>query len=132
MPTQVKGETMEAGRELDAQIARMLGWTDVDPEEDEDLVGWGVAPGEQWVSRIASPFQEYPHYSTDIGAALQVAEMISDRPQWAFDMYRGEGVKTYQAAFTAWDGSTVRRVYSAGASTAAHAICLAALEAIKQ
>ena len=67
-----------APRERDAAIAKqVMGWAQVDDKDGEE--GWGVPPGSEGVSWVGSPFQNYPHYTTDHAAARLVEDEIERR-----------------------------------------------------
>jgi hypothetical protein len=57
----------EAGRELDAKIAVLLGWTEVTPRRNADGSWSGVR--HDWPQPVVD---DIPRYSTDIGAAWAV------------------------------------------------------------
>lgn len=117
---------MNAGRELDALVAeKVMGWTEVRPCPDEDMREygedlWGRPPGGPLNSQNVSA------YSTDIAAAWEVVDNISQR----------ENVEAVSLTITV-DGTACRvllrdknapvRVYE---DTAPRAICLAALAAV--
>jgi hypothetical protein len=126
---------MDAGRELDALVAeKVMGWSDIDLEDQGDF---GVPPEARipdaygrTVSWYASPFEQFPHYSTDIAAAWLVVEKVA-----TIDKGEPGGlevavlhypdrcechIETNSAAFLVVEG----------APTAPHAICRAALLAV--
>ncbi len=109
---------MEAGRELDAKIGIVLGW---------ELRGEGGPYEGFWVSPDGNMGDGLPHYSTSIADAWTVigkmradgytVDLIDERnPRiWCCEMETDEELHAHFAR----------------ADTAPHAICLAALEAVK-
>lgn len=113
--------TLEAGRELDAEVAtKVMGWSVeliVGPrdafEEWRDPQGWRYGPDPK-------------PYSTDIAAAWQVLEHVSASGWlWQIDMATEGG---WKVLIDHPDG----RIRSARADAAALAICQAALVAVSR
>lgn len=130
------------GRELDALIAeRVFGWIGCDP-----TVKWGKwkygDPGDMW-TEIEEPWcrghgrppwsgnlEPYPRYSEDIAAAWEVVEKLTTTTkQWFHLEQHSVGCAVSFATVGAGDRDFEVK---AEAETAAHAICLAALEAARQ
>ncbi len=122
---------MEAGRELDCTVAEK-----VMKLETEHTRGSECAK-QITLYRTGSFFGAPPAYSTDIAAAWQVVEKMTERYHWRivspFDP-RQEDCRLWFAGLTphscsGWNG---RPDYEEGAETPALAICLAALKAIRE
>lgn len=136
---------MEPGRELDALVAeKVMGWKRLFSDESVrkivetsgpisagginflmNLQNSWIIPGEPSPEII-----EVPQYSTDIAAAWAVVEKF--KSPYHFDLWRAP----YRAAEISWSCSfsksiDARDIVRADAATAAHAICLAALEAMQ-
>lgn len=131
---------MKAGRELDALVAeKVMGLPVVWSSEPYVILGGTRREGRfPYLKGRAHgcdyDWAEVPHYSTDIGAALTVAEHMHaqgwhyevgshislDDVRWA-EFARGN----YDAYDASWEES-----YDVGAATIPHAICLAALRAV--
>jgi hypothetical protein len=108
-------DELKPGRDLDALVAKMKGWTDIDWHFDRT---W---PGEQWMG--GNPFgdqeryvEEVPHFSTDIAAALEGVEELDELYiEWS---------KKGWFVMIGEDFDTATR-----SSTLPHAICIARLKA---
>jgi hypothetical protein len=123
---------MEAGRELDAEIAaKVMGWTRIGWDHQWNAVqsrptGWpnaltGLRPGcdsDYWMEQ---DWTRVPHYSTDIAYTWEVVERIGIR--WTIDCV--PELKTFRARC-----EMTEKAYIADGNTAPLAICLAALEAV--
>ena len=123
---------MEAGRELDALVAeKVMGLevrsiTVMDSKGTHSDVGTVDAPRRMPDGRMGVNVDKLPAYSTDIAAAWEVVEKLG----LAFEL----GWLPEDKGFN-WDASFgEKRGSEAGtttyASTAPHAICLAALKAM--
>jgi hypothetical protein len=143
MPEPLDVTTLEAGRELDARIAELLGWKNVRFDGEEVTVdahsftrypmGWhgekpGLPPG--WRTDI-------PHYSTYIGAAWEVVEQLIERGVVSVRLEWWGGSPDEGPDWEAIIDLPVPRppsqpdcVVLARADTAPLAICRAALQAI--
>ena len=124
---------MKAGRELDALIAeKVMGLT----RHDESYVAEGVGKVLRFVWRdgcgtcVYSGDMFLPHYSTNIADAWTVVEKLVSTPGPNGDHhsvqvdYSGDAVVVIDENED-WQVSAI-------ASTAPHAICLAALRAVSQ
>lgn len=105
------------GRELDAMIAeRVMGWTRLQP--GNDVLGWVTGPAK-------TDLRGLPDFSTDIAAAWEVALHIrSESRLFDFDVWV-MGDDEWGARFV------TDKEYKAWGDTAPHAICLAALKAVR-
>ena len=134
---------MEAGRELDALVAeKVMGWrlvkrgrrvaTGSDYQKPGMEVGGfrGNDDARRWISHVC------PEYSTDIAAAWEVVEKM-DHPDWRIEVGNSvdggfyaimEPHRPIDDCETCGEQST--KDWQA-APTAPHAICLAALAALK-
>lgn len=115
-------ETMQAGREFDARIHEHVMRREVKYADH-------VPPGrwEYSASESGTPFDEVPHYTTDIAAAWQVVEALR---ALGFDIDVSAGVNCRLA----WECTIAPRpntdgFYVGEGSTAPLAICRAALKA---
>lgn len=111
---------MKPGRELDALVAEKVMGDYISDREGE--------PG----SWRGPDFTPLPQYSTDISAAWEVVEKIinhSDYVCWELSSeWKGDGAKSdypFYARFCLGNGDK-----TAGADTAPHAICIAALKVV--
>ena len=124
-------DKMLPGREMDALIAELMGWSDV----SLDNGGRGIAPGDEVEGMRIFKTQYLPNWSIDISAAWQVWDRLprrkgklllevslSDCPAW-----HSNG-RVYVASAT-HHGTTQ---YSGMADTPELAICRAALDAAKK
>ena len=112
---------MEAGRELDALVAEK-----VMKNKHSNPETFGRCP----TCGYDAFYPDLPRYSTDIAAAWEVVEKMADTPgpngdHWGF-MLDYNGVDCV-AAFGHWEDWEAK----GAADTAPHAICLAALAALK-
>ena len=110
---------MEAGRQLDAEVAvKVMGWMLVHkPIGDGPRTDAAISPTTQCMMSI-------PHYSTDIEAAWAVVEKLSmtTKQYWRTDYFStGAHVEV----------SVGGQSYEAAEETMPHAICLAALKAMR-
>jgi hypothetical protein len=125
---------MEAGRELDRLVAeKVMGWTDL--WEGEGYV-MAYPPNEQAMG-IDGERAPVPPYSTDIAAAWQVVERMTDRDRadrCTFEMHRAtdwdDPAWGYDVRFGRWGDPTHQRERKVWARTAPLAISLAALKAL--
>jgi hypothetical protein len=124
---------MNAGRELDALVAeRVFG----------RIVDYGRhGPGQLIATNPRDEddnWHDLPPYSTDIAAAWQVLEAVAVKGTDFYIEYSPSPYALYwcrfndttQGTWTKSGGSEDKRRGDAHASTAPHAICLAALEAV--
>lgn len=113
-------EEVAAGRELDALVAeKVMGLL-------ATTGGSGAKTNYYARSSEVAPWENTPHYSTDIAAAWLVVEAMAGRDmQLSLDMFGGDP----------WWAEFADRQYVKGAqataTTAPHAICLAALKAME-
>ena len=125
----VKIDEMQAGREMDALIAeKVMGWAVFYGEYKgyellDDEVAQGYPPEEE---ADGVPF-EIPYYSTDIAAAWEVVERITEK-RWKFKLRRLPG-KDYMAYFQNLLRFPIE-CESAPSGTAPLAICRAALKVV--
>ena len=113
---------MEPGRELDALIAeKVMGWRKTRGGYTNDLT-------KQW----SVPEKQLPLYSTSIKAAWEVVEKLRGKGYY-FDLDgdKDGGARGELIPWIAEFSNVNKKKYSGYAKTAPHAICLAALEAIK-
>lgn len=123
---------MKPGRQLDAKIAKhVVGWSDV------NLNGTGIPPGRH-------SHEWYPHYSTDIAAAWELAEkfhmsVYTPNSPIASGEYANDGnwknkQEEYLVEVNLVNPTSVFNEFNedtrAYGLTAPHAICLAALAAL--
>jgi hypothetical protein len=70
----------EAGRELDAEIARRIMGVEAHQAKTGDMIFTihrdFIDDGDYWYYREGWGYDEVPHYSTDIAAAWQVVERV--------------------------------------------------------
>ena len=124
---------MEAGRELDALVAKhVMEWEDISEQYPGCSPKWFV-PDEKFArKRGGTRILELlcPAFSTDISAAWEVVEKL--RTDHIFSLEGEEHEKhrrnlwTARFLYEATDGGE----YGAFAASAPHAICLAALKAV--
>ena len=109
-------DEIEAGRELDAQVAeKVMGWRHVrETGPPDDL--YGQEPGRSGTVYIV------PHYSTDIGAAWAVVERLRDID---CDL-------TIESAGNQWHVSLLVGAIVGTAQAAPLAICRAALKVVER
>lgn len=83
---------MKPGRELDARVARAVGWTDVSYQlggrylnpKDEwpvEYEGWFGKPP-RWNGSADDLLPEVPYYSTEIAAAWELVDELHARGMW--------------------------------------------------
>lgn len=109
---------MDAGRELDALIAeKVMGWT------------WKEVEGEQYLYPPRPGDVNIPHYSTDIAAAWQVVEKLAELGMLTSVCWGRSGNHGIIASVDILEGGFNKPI---AAHTAPLAICLAALETVKQ
>lgn len=122
--------TVEAGRELDAKVAAMMGWTEVEQRHTSKVAEWfvwsGVPPHPESRS-LHMKREQLPHFSSDAYAAFTVVEEMRGEYQveitdsanggWSVGFYRNAGYPTGHRPTTA--------------NTLPLAICLAALKALE-
>lgn len=112
------------GEELDAQVARLLGWRQVAVGEPRGLEstyrkpGYWMPPGERSPKARRGP----PPFSTDVGWAWKVVEWMRELG-WCFGL-KDDASCDWLAKFDNLSG----QVWYGRAETAPLAICLAALE----
>jgi hypothetical protein len=115
-------EAIKAGRELDFQIAiKLMGWTSgplapgVEPGPMHHLVPPNFSGGEA---------PKVPHYSTDIAAAWLAMDKLCE--------LRGNdlALERHSGGWSVMSEAGEHGTELAGAQTAPHAICLAALKAL--
>ena len=136
----MSGETMKAGREMDALVEEKVmggcahrdvaGWYHEGPEGDRTL-NCGQCHGRPSV----------PGYSTDIAAAWQVVEKLTgfdtnrDKPWWSVCVFNAQPGQIMAVVYQCQPGNRIddARDVIAGAiaSTAPLAICRAALAAVE-
>lgn len=108
---------MKPGRELDALVAeKVMGWKDIrfgDETSVSGSVGFGLPVS-------GHPRRAFPPYSTDIAAAWAVVEEL----ELPFEIHSDDWHSRWDARFNLDRGEWCQ------ASTAPHAICLAALKAM--
>lgn len=133
---------MKAGRELDALIAeKVMGWKAI-PHPCPETLFPGVVPKPSWfppgfdyeknkhlyATGLANGVA-FPHYSTDIAAAWEVLDHLAGcntKALFYHDAYvQWQCVLDWQRR--TFDDCRIREM----ADTAPHAICLAALAAVK-
>lgn len=140
---------MEAGRELDALVAKkvmghrllwahrvwsMEDWLTTDRPTEQNTMA--IVTGENWKPGAFYPaYLVIPHYSTDIAAAWQVVELLTrdgrEPQEFYFKMTYAWGDDYGAWAYFDWKGtSDGHPLYGANAPTVSHAICLAALKAV--
>lgn len=108
---------MKPGRELDAKVAEVVMELNLSFQmEGEDTKLSGYHYTENYGQRY---FSQIPRYSTDITAAWQVVEKMKEQHVFEIGFEYGR----WECSFD-WDESK--------ASTAPYAICLAALEVVKE
>lgn len=111
---------MNPGRELDALIAeKVLGWS-----WDEKTA---ISPsGSRNAVKAGDPFWWLPEYSIDIAAAWEVVEKMKQL-DFNFTLQNDSFISGWEAAFSKANSHTVwfRE------ESAPHAICLAALQALR-
>lgn len=127
---------MEAGRELDALVAeKVMGWSRFVQADNtyiglSVIYGWNDAQG-----RYKGMDGNVSHYSTDIAAAWTVVEAMRQR-DYEFELFRrhrnhlGKPDPTWTKTQAIFRAEGRNRHYSSVQSADAHAICLAALEAV--
>ena len=124
---------LKAGRELDAQIAvevmgSLITWPvsgmmkDTPPPDPEQCI-WRGWPDER--SRLKGENPEVPRYSTDIAAAWQVVAMLNSKGY----VLGLEAEARY--AYAVFKANPPYPSPQTRAETVPHAICLAALKALK-
>jgi hypothetical protein len=114
-------------RELDKQIAALMGWT------WNGKTAWSpTGSANARVRDDGTPIDDpWPFYSTDIAAAWEVVEKISGPEDRNFNIgRRSYGTGEWKASFHWRDGS--REPAYGNATTAPEAICRAALAAFKE
>jgi hypothetical protein len=119
------GEPPKAGRELDALVAeKVMG-------ADPSTVHWHLSNATFLVDGKWVDVPPVPHYSTDIAAAWEVVEKMSQKYHWRIQSPFDVGDEWYAGltprSVTGWNG---RPDHYAGAPSAPLAICLAALKAV--
>ena len=127
---------MEAGRELDALVAELMGWTGVRGAFNEAFWPVGTPPENQGVGVVGGLDIQVlvPDYSTDIAAAWEVVEKVCN---WDVGdnmlVLKGQGPDPSNPDDPGnwWEaeinGIEIGKV-KAEADTAPEAICLAALK----
>lgn len=118
-------EELKPGRELDALIAEKVMGLEVLSNKDCYISGERKDMSGE-ITRIASVI---PGYSTEIKAAWEVVEKIGSNEQWQINIeYRqDEGYWVFIKERISSGAGT----FVADSITAPHAICLAALKAVK-
>lgn len=110
---------MEAGRELDAEVAeKVLGWTAV---HKDPARRWGNYP--MWHDS-QHRYMDVPHYSTDMADAMLVADAFDE-----VDLHKGP--HGWLCRLERGDDSSVEHGEAIRAATAPLAICLAALATVE-
>ncbi len=113
---------MKAGRELDALVAeKVMGWVFQKATRPFEYPGWSLPNGD--FKNIA----ELPPVSTNIAAAWQVVEKVREL---TVSLNNADG---WECCFSTTNGSFLvagDEEFYGRASTAPHAICLAALRAM--
>lgn len=103
---------IEAGRELDALVAmEVMGWTQVNPR-------W-------WVRLDGASVPHPPTYSTTGDGMLAVLERMRELGWRSLVTTYGERIEAMFYPGEGWP------IYAASADTLPHAVCLAALEAVR-
>lgn len=119
-------DEMQAGREMDALVAELLGWTEVKKEESYIVGGHGtgIMPGETTINGNGNLLRSYiPLYSTDIAAAWIVAEKMAEEwPDFGVSHDNDGWTTLWGFDGHGWDTAT--------AETAPLAICRATLKAL--
>ncbi len=113
---------MEAGRELDAQIAALMG--DRLIKRGKWRGYWDCGNGRHYSDQDGGPL----HYSTDIAAAWLVVEEMRGRG-WFFDLGDKPSDGDDLTSPRVWNAFVNRTTRGPDASTAPLAICLVALAA---
>jgi hypothetical protein len=104
-------------REIDALVAEnVMGWILIPREK----LGWGIPPGRP---HLVDEVKEIPHYSTDIAAAWEVVEKMTENPEPHFELSKDRA--GWHAGF---DPDRPFKRVTAKATTAPLAICLARLD----
>ncbi len=120
---------MQAGRDLDALIAEMMGWT-----WDEKTAH--SPTGSRNDNRGKYEWWWLPKYSSDMAAAWEVVEHVrkySGRNAFSLFGPSDESEAWFCGFERKWHGRQFENIYDLEAGdTAAHAICLAAIKAIKE
>lgn len=118
------GESLPAGRELDALVAEhVMGATARDETDRRD--GDYKTPSGQYLG-----FYDWKHYSTDIAAAWQIPNIRRVLAPGRYTTH-GHDPTLWHAYCGAPDGYGEDIWQDAYAETAPHAICLAALKAVR-
>lgn len=119
------------GRELDAAVARELGWTEIRLHECADPFCWGGCP-EGWIGMPPGErLRELPAFSTDIAWAMRAYGVMHERG-WRIDSAFHSPVECSVTLWHAVHGFARATVQPGGRSpdaVLAEAICRAILAA---
>lgn len=124
-------------RELDAQVAKVIGWKNVTVNRIDSnwITVYGGKPDwmtwpDFWQLQEANRDQRHvPHYSSDIAAAFQVRQRMREL---GFTFRLSDADNGHSACSFFHDDVDRELAGAAVAETDALAICLAALEAVKE
>lgn len=123
---------MKPGRELDALVAeKVMGWKftggfSTDPELGSDRWATDSNGHERF-------YQDVPYYSTDIAAAWEVVEILSDRFDFRVHTRAGYTGKWVAFGYNPQKSKEMQEgdfQYGVFKSSLPHAICLAALKTV--
>lgn len=114
------------GRELDAAVARELGWTEIRLHECADPFCWGGCP-EGWIGMPPGErLRELPAFSTDIAWAMRAYGVMNGRG-WQMDLKHEEA--DWRCVLIRFDEAAGAVLEGGLAPTPAEAICRAIVEA---
>lgn len=120
----------EAGRELDVEVARLMGWVDFWEGRDEFREYLMAYPPNEQAMGINAERVPVPPYSTDISAAWLVVDWMREHVP-DYHALRMETVPLgYMVAFYSHKNPLDRAGAFVAAETAPLAICLAVLQAV--
>jgi len=122
---------LEAGRELDALVAEIMGWTRYQNKHGLIVMSRpGAIPSH-------AHFDQHPNFSTDIAAALEVVEKMTAEGHGYFELCKDFGGWWNATFFIVLSNDDERRAlgygnwkYESDGNTAPLAICRAALLAV--
>lgn len=127
-------ETMEAGRELDAEVAAMMGWREVPDDKGHRYVYDDTGRSLGWWRDDQPRFGDaQPHYSTEIAAAFLVVERMRKQgwyvtlDEWPWGRRHEESWRAEFAFRNELGGYAKEQAF---ATSPAHAICRAARAAL--